>query len=273
MRHLPDFQFPFLLTLGRQLLVRLGRFGRCVGILLFAAIALSGCVDADVGVRFEDPNRGEIIQHIQLGERLQSLSGSSLQQWLRAIEQQAASVGGTVQKATNQELTIKIPFTSGNELAEKFNQFFGVFNQELLTEANRLPRIESQLTLSHSNFLLLERDRLVYTVDLRSLGVLSASGDVLVSPTSLINLQFQLETPWGARSIIKTDTLRPRSLKGGKTLIWTLIPGQQNTLETIFWMPNPLGIGAALIIVLVLLGIFLKYPQVANKRPSPSPFL
>lgn len=224
------------------------------------AIALVGCVDSDVGVRFESPNRGEIVQQIQLGERLKNTSSSSLQGWTHTLEQQAAEVGGKVQQSS-QGLRVKIPFTSSEELAQKFNQFFAVFNQAESAQESRLPAIESELIVQHSNFLLLQRDRLTYNVDLRSLGV-STNGNVLVSPATLINLQFQLETPWGARSIVKPDTLRPLSLKGGKKLIWTLTPGEQNTIEIVFWMPQPLGIGAVAIALLVWVGRFFKYPQV-----------
>jgi len=231
-------------------------------VILAISVALSGCVDSDVGVHFHSPSRGEIIQQIQFGERLQSLSGESLPQWIRLVERQASAVGGSVQEDAKQRLTVRIPFTSSDELEQKFNQFFGdVLNEKLLPNGVSLPTINSHLQVSHSNFLLLERDRLRYNIDLRSLGVLSSSGNVLVSPASLIQLQFHLETPWGARNIVRSETLRPLSLKGNKKLIWNLIPGEQNTLETVFWMPNTLGIGAVLIVGLVLLGMFLKYPQ------------
>lgn len=238
-------------------------------VMLGLAIALSGCVESDVGVHFQSPNRGEIVQHIEWSERLQSLSGARVMQWMQQVERQAGAVGGTVQKEVDQALTIKIPFTSSDELEQKFNQFAnGIFNPELWLENSNLPLMASQLQVDHSNFLLLERDRLTYNIDLRALGV-SSSGNLLVSPTALIRLQFYLETPWGARSVIRSDTLRPRSLQGGKRLIWNLIPGEQNTLETVFWLPNPLGLGTLVIVGLVLLGIFLKYPQwLADGQPS-----
>ncbi|MDX2244097.1 MAG: DUF3153 domain-containing protein [Leptolyngbyaceae cyanobacterium bins.302] len=231
-------------------------------LVAIVAIVLAGCVKSDVGVQFDSPNRGEIVQQIQFDERLQRLSGDSLLQWIRAVERRVSEVGGSAQKAADQTLTIKIPFTNSDELEQKFNQFFeSVFNQEQLVRGVSLPAIASHLTVTHSNFLLLEREHLTYAVDLRSLGVLSSSGDVLISPASLIRLQFQLKTPWGARSVGKESSLRPRSLQGSKTLIWSLTPGEQNTIEAVFWMPNPIGIGTLLILLLVFLGRFLKYPQ------------
>jgi len=253
--------FAFIPSFWRKLGLKPSSLKPFLGLVCVVAIALSGCVESDVSVHFDSPNRGEIVQHIQFSERLQNLSGSSLQEWTRTLERQAAAVGGKVQKVSPQAVEVKIGFTSSEELEQKFNQFFAIFNQAEFV-GSRLPSITSELTIAHSNFLLLERDRLTYTIDLRSLGVVSTSGEVLVSPVSLIDLQFGLETPWGARSIANTNTLKPRSLKGNKKLIWTLIPGEENTLETVFWMPNPLGLGTVAIVLLIFVGRFFKYPQV-----------
>jgi hypothetical protein len=231
-------------------------------LMLVLTLALSGCVESDLGVRFYSPNRGEILQQIQLSETLQKASGDSLQQWMRQLEQQVSAVGGSVQRPSRQALTITIPFTSSDELEAKFNQFLnGVFNPERVARETSLPVIESHLQVTHNNFLLVERDRLRYDIDLRSLGIASSSGNLLVSPASLIRLQFYLETPWGARTVGRPESLRPLSLQTGKKLVWNLIPGEQNTLETVFWMPNPLGIGAVVILGLVILGTILKYSQ------------
>ncbi|EKQ66975.1 Protein of unknown function (DUF3153) [Leptolyngbyaceae cyanobacterium JSC-12] len=236
-----------------------------VGLL---AIGLMGCVESDVNLRFESPNRGEIIQHIQLSDRFKALNVGSIEQWIKTIERRAAIVGGQVQRTTNEGLLVKIPFTSSAELEQKFNQFFGsVFSQEQPLDGVSLPAIASRLTVKHGNFLLLERNKLWYEVDLRSLGVASSTGDLLVSPASLIKLEFKLETPWGARSVNGVAKLQARYEK--QQLVWKLIPGEQNTLESVFWMPSPLGIGAVLILALVLVGQFLKYPRSLNSS-SPS---
>lgn len=235
---------------------------RGIGLGLLTIVLLSGCVKADANIRFESPNRGEIIQHIQIGERLKTLSGDTVQQWVRTIERQAVALGGQVQHPSKQDLTVKIPFNNSDDLQEKFNQFFaGIFVPEASAEANLLPTIQSSLTIAHSNLLLLERHHLQYNVDLRSLGLLSANGDILVSPASLITLEFKLETPWGARSVVKPENIQPRSRRGSHELIWTLVPGENNLIETVFWMPNPIGIGAIVILLLVFVGKFLKQSQ------------
>lgn len=249
----------------------LSRLSRC-WVMILLALVLSGCVDSTIGIRFDHANRGEIVQYIQLGERLKNFGSSALQQWSQAMEQQAAHLGGKVTFTAEQDLIVKIPFTSSADLEKKFNQFLGtVLNQDSETATGtELSTIASHLKVEHSNWLLAERDRLVYDIDLRSLGVASAQGEILVSPANLIQLEFQLETPWGARNYYGDGMNRPRILQQGHQLIWSLIPGKQNVLEAVFWLPSPLGIGTVGIILLVALGIFLKSTQAVQEAATPN---
>jgi hypothetical protein len=231
--------------------------------LLLLSISLSGCIDYDVAIQYHSPNQGEFVQHIQLSERLKTLNREAQQQWIKAIQKTTQTLGGKFQPSPDSGLTVTIPFSSSAELEKKFNQFYSVLGKSpLLGETkSSIPAVTGHLTIQRSNFILLERNRLRYEVDLRSLGVRSTDGDVLVSPTSLIAIEFKLNTPWGSRSSANSETLRPRSLSNGKKLIWTLIPGAENLIDTTFWMPNPLGFGTLAILLFVLLGKFLKYPQ------------
>jgi hypothetical protein len=239
--------------------------------LLLMVLVLSGCVDSTVGIRFDHATQGEIVQQIQFGERLKNFGGSALEDWSQAVKERASSLGGEVTYTTEQGLTAKIPFTSSADLEQKFNQFFGtVLNQDPEMTTGGLSTIAAHLTVEHGNWLVAERDRLVYEIDLRSLGFASAQGEVLVSPANLINLEFQLETPWGARNYYGDGMNRPRVLQAGHKLIWTLIPGKQNLLETVFWLPSPLGIGTVGIILLVALGLFLKSPPPIQETASPN---
>ncbi|HEY9615984.1 MAG TPA: DUF3153 domain-containing protein [Microcoleaceae cyanobacterium] len=236
-------------------------------VLLLAPLLLTGCVDYGINIRFHHPNRGEIVQHIQLGERLSSLGGVAIQEWLQTIEQRSRSLGGHVKRLSDQEMLVQIPFGSSDELETKFNQFFHPTDAQgqSAVERTTLPEIDSHLTVSHSNFLLVERDHLAYDLDVRSLGVTSAEGNVLVSPTSLIDLEFRLNTPWGAQSAISTDTLPPIASPDGTNMLWRLVPGDKNHLEATFWMPNWLGIGTVIILLLVGLGMYLKSSRRAKK--------
>lgn len=254
----------------RRFLRFLARF-RLVWVMLLASLLLSGCVQYDVGVNFDNPNHGEIKQHIKLGERLTSFSGDSAQEWLNSIERRARQLQGKTKRISNQEITVTIPFNNGAELEEKFNEFFnpaGKKNSESGTSiAAELPNIDSRLSLTQNNLLLLLRNRLSYDLDLRSLSLISTNGNLLVSAGDILELEFSLNTPWGARSV-ETDSnaIHPESYQKGRMLVWKLKPSQLNHLEVVFWLPSPIGIGAIVIILFVAAGIYVRY----NFMPDPT---
>ena len=249
-----------LLLFCRRILGRL----RGLWVILLSSLLLSGCVQYDVGVNFEGQHRGAITQHIKLGEQLTSFSNEQATEWLRSIEQRARQLQGKTKRLSDEEIVVTIPFNNGQELASKFNQFFNPVEQKKsssqTTQAVDLPQLESKLLLDQGNFLLVQRDRLSYDLDLRSLGVLSSKGNVIVSPSSLLDLKFSLETPWGARSIEKAENaIHPEVYDDGHQLVWKLQPGQLNHIEAVFWLPSPLGVGTLAIALFILGGFYLKY--------------
>ena len=260
----------------RRLVWGLAR-SRLVWVMLLASLLLSGCVQYDVGVNFDNPHRGEIVQHIKLGERLTSFSGDSAQEWLNSIERRAQQLQGKT-KRSNQEVTVTIPFNNGAELEAKFNEFFnstGKKNSETVTStASELPNIGSHMSLAQNNLLLLLRNRLSYDLDLRSLSLISSNGNLLISPGEILELEFSLNTPWGARSVGKDEfAITPESFQLGRQLVWKLKPGQLNHLEAVFWLPSPIGIGTVVIILFVAAGIYLRYnfmpdPTIQPTRPA-----
>ncbi len=244
---------------------------RLVWIILFVSLLLSGCVKYDVGVNFDRPNHGEIVQHIKLGERLTSFSGDSATQWLSSIERRAKQLEGKVLRLSPEEVTVTIPFNNGADLQEKFNQFFNPVEPKNSTQApQELPKIESKLNLDQNNLLLLLRNHLSYDLDLRSLSLIANNGNVLVSPGSVFDLEFSLDTPWGGKSIEKSEnSIHPETYANGQQMLWKLQPGQLNHVEVVFWMPDYLGIGTVFICLFVALGIFLRY----SFMPDPQTFL
>lgn len=243
---------------------------RLVWIMLLASLLLSGCVKYDVSVNFNRPSQGEIVQHIKLGERLTSFSGDSATQWLSSIEQRAKQLQGKV-KRSPEEITVSIPFDNGADLEEKFNQFFNPVESKNSPKAvEELPTIDSKLNLSQNNLLLLLRNHLSYDLDLRSLSLIANNSNVLVSPGSVFDLEFSLNTPWGGRSIEKSEnSIHPETNSNGRQMVWKLQPGQRNHIEVVFWMPDFLGIGTVSICLFVALGIFLRY----SFMPDPQTFL
>lgn len=218
----------------------------------------------DLEINFAGQGGGEVRQHLQLTGSLAASQKS--QSWLEQIQRQVKQVGGRTQKINPQEVEVILPFANGMDLAKKLNRFF----QPLAEGADQaqsipLPAIASHLEVAEQNFLLLFRDRLSYDLDLRSLGVQSATGDVLLSPSSLLEMRFNLKTPWGARSLSSpaapTTLINPGVQRQGRTLTWQLQPGYINHLEAAFWYPSPLGFGTIAIILLVGVGWYFKYGQ------------
>ncbi|MBD2607863.1 DUF3153 domain-containing protein [Scytonema hofmannii FACHB-248] len=240
-----------------------------VCLVLLASVLLSGCVQYQVGVNFENSNRGELVQHIKLAQRLTSFSGDSVDEWLNSIERRARKEEGKVRRLSQSEIIVTIPFSSGEELQTKFNEFFNPkINQKAEvkgTSDSELPKIESNLLLFQNNFLLLVRNRLIYDVDLRSLSLIASNGNVLEAAGSILDLEFSLKTPWGARNIQQTESaISPE--KSQNKLVWKPIPGQLNHIEIVFWLPSPLGIGSLFIILFVVGGLYLRY----TFMPDPS---
>ncbi|NEP11393.1 MAG: DUF3153 domain-containing protein [Symploca sp. SIO2C1] len=241
----------------------LGRL-RILSVIILIPLLLSGCVKYDVGINFAGQHHGEIVQHIKLGERLTNFSNSQTTEWLKSIERRARKLRGRTKHVGDQEIIVTIPFNNGAELSSKFNQFFNPIEKKgyrsKAVESIDLPNFDSKFRLDQGNFLLVQRNHLSYDLDLRSLGVLSENGDIVVSPNSLLDLQFSLETPWGARNIEESaNAIIPESYDDGHQLVWQLQPGQLNHIEVIFWLPSPLGVGSIVILLLVLGGFYLKY--------------
>jgi hypothetical protein len=235
-------------------------------------LALTGCVRYEVGVNFEDQHHGEIVQHIKLGQQLTSLSQSEVNKWLNSIESRAAKLQGKARKVSAQEIAVTIPFNNGKELVNKFNQFFNPNSQQMPPSAKGdeldLVQLKSELAIQQSNLLVLERNRLSLKVDLRALGVLSNQGNIIVSPGSLIDLEFALNTTWGAYAITGENVLIPEIGEEGHQLVWHLQPGQINNIEAVFWLPNFLGIGTFGIIFLMIAGFYLKYKRWPLLEPT-----
>lgn len=246
-------------------------------LVLAVSLLLSGCVEYDVGVNFNNSNSGQLVQHIKLGEQLTSFSGDYVYEWLNSIERRARKLEGTAKRISREEVVVTIPFSNGKELQTKFNEFFNSGRQQT-TEAgaaanSELPKIESNLLVVQNNFLLAVRNELIFDLDLRSLSLIASKGNVLADAGAILDLEFGLKTPWGAKNIQRVETAPQPENKGGQ-LVWKLQPGELNHIEVVFWLPSPLGIGALLITLFVWGGIYLRYtfmpePQVqfATKPP------
>ena len=232
---------------------------------------LSGCVRYDVGINFKNQHQGTIVQHIQLGEQLTNFSQSEANKWLSSIEGRAKKLQGKTKRVSSQEIVVTIPFSNGKELASKFNQFFNPIpnkNSTSAVDTLDLVQLNSEMFLNQKNFLFFERDSLNLSVDLRALGMISDQGNLIVSPGELINLEFDLNTPYGSRSIVSENNLNSEFTNDSHKLVWQLKPGQINKIEAVFWVPSNLGIGTVFIILIVWAGFYLKYSFQSKRNPA-----
>lgn len=65
-----------------------------------------------------------MIQHIKLGEQLTNFSEKEGNAWLNSIERRALKLQGKSKRLSQDELVVTIPFSNGQDLVKKFNQFF-----------------------------------------------------------------------------------------------------------------------------------------------------
>lgn len=231
-------------------------------IILCLATLLTGCVDYQVGVNFATPYSGEITQQIKVSDQLSNLAPSETKKWLNSLEKRSRKLDGKVKKLNTQELLLTIPFGNGAELAEKFNQLFQTNimpNATIPKEKLDLIKLNSEVSIHQSNLVFVERNSLDLAIDLRALKVLTQQDRIVINPDAVADLKFQLTTPWIAHSISNADNLQPTNNTLQKSLVWQLNPGEINQIEAVFWLPSPLGIGAAIIILLTILAYLLKY--------------
>lgn len=225
-------------------------------------MSLTGCVRYDVGINFNSPHHGEIVEQIKIGQQLDNIDHSDLKKWLNSIESRAYELQGKVKKSNPEELSIAIPFNNGKELTTKFNKLFHstIPNSPAMAteEIPELLKLDSQIGLRQNNLVFLERNTLEMIVDLRALDILAHQGKIDVESDRLIDLEFRLNTPWIAHAVLGEDNLQPIP-DPGKQLVWHLQPGKINHLKAVFWLPSPIGIGAAVIILLMIVGFYLKY--------------
>ncbi len=233
------------------------------------AFALSGCIKYETGINFYSLNDGEIIERIQLGKQLNTFSQTAVSTWLASIEQRTKQAQGRLERISDRELTVTIPFHNTRELVTKIDRYF---NPEPTADRPQ-SQLNSQLHIDQNNFLLVVRNHLKYDIDLRAIAV-PASTD---RTTNAVDLNFSLQSSWGVKSISPATEINSSDLTNlvsevavtpifvqhqtDRRISWQLQPGKLNHIEAFFWLPNPLGIGTILIIIITIGGYYLKYRQ------------
>jgi hypothetical protein len=221
------------------------------------AIGLSGCVKYDTGVTFSSLNYGEIVEHIQLGEQLNSFNQKAVQTWIASIEQRTKQAEGKLERISDRDFKVIIPFNNVQQLVAKIDRYFNPTPVDREDKA----KFNAHMQINQSNFLLAVRNQLIYDIDLRSLSLKSSDSQVAVAAQNFVDLNFRLQSPWGVTSSDAPENLVGVNVPNQNQVQWQLKPGELNHLDAIFWLPNPLGIGAILIILISGGGYYLKYRQ------------
>jgi Protein of unknown function (DUF3153) len=245
---LPRFISPWLNSINRQLSILV-----CV-----VAIALSGCVKYDTGINFHGFNDGEIVQHLQLDDRLNSFNPQAVTAWLKSIEARTRQAQGRLIRLSDREFEIVIPFASTQELVTKTNRFF---NPNPPTNNGTASKFSAHLQIEQSNWLAIVKNHLIFDVDLRGIATANTDAKVAIAANNFVDLKFRIQSPWGIQTTeLSTSPNLVKTTQGNQTT-WQLRPGQIERIDTIFWLPNPLGIGAIAIMLTSMFGYYLKYRQ------------
>ncbi len=221
------------------------------------SIALSGCVKYDTGINFSSLNYGEIVQHIQVGEQLNSFSQQAVKTWIASIEARTKAADGRIEYVNAGEVNVIIPFNNARELVEKIDGYFNSTSSSSQDDSS----FKAHMQIQQNNFFLVVRNHLTYDINLRSQVVKSTDPKVSIASGDLLDLNFTIQSPWGVTSAKLPDSIEGIAGTNDRQKSWKLESGKMNHLEAFFWLPNPLGIGSIVIIFISILGYYFKYRE------------
>jgi Protein of unknown function (DUF3153) len=221
-------------------------------IFLTIAIGLSGCVKYDTGINFTNLSDGEIVEHIQLGEQLNSFSQNAVKTWIASIKQRTIQAQGHLERLSDREYKVTIPFNNPEELVTKIDRYFNPNSTQSETK--------SQIQIERRNLLLITRNHLTYDIDLRSLSIDVADPKVSIDAANSVNLDFSISSPWGVKNIDIQNAATIAS-SDARQITWQLKPGKVNHIDAVFWLPNLLAVGAVAIGLISAIGYYIKYRQ------------
>ncbi len=211
---------------------------------------LGGCVDYDLGIRFDSQTQGSLSQTLHLNDPLLTLNETGADELFQQFTVSAKALSGKVSKLDENTLQIVLPFHNGAQLVERFNAFYG--GDKGGVHLPGLPGISARLGLRQNNYIFALRNHLTYDLQVERA---DQPGDSTLSDMSWLNLDFHLTTPWGL-----TAAAGPVAISvTDHTVTWHLAANQPQHIEATFWVPSPIGIGAGAIALICLLGYYIKY--------------
>jgi hypothetical protein len=246
--------------------------------LLVLPLLLSGCLRYDLTLRFDHQTHGEIQQTIALSDRGAALAQPTLAPWLAILKARSHPLGGHLSQAPP-TTTLTVPFGTAADLSDRFQQLFATPDASGQENHSDLPlptpgspprlqlpgwgTVPFDLAIDQTNWLLISRTHLTYTLDLQELP--TNQTDSAADPWA--DLHFRLQVPWGLAHISPAAT--PPTVQDATGATWQLQPGHITRIDAVFWLPNVLAIGTLGIIALVLAGYGLRYRILNPKFPTP----
>ncbi|MBT9316852.1 DUF3153 domain-containing protein [Leptothoe spongobia] len=208
-------------------------------IVMALALCLSGCVDYQLGIQFDSQTHGVLVQTLHLDERFVALNSEVRQQWLQVFIEEAKTFSGKVNTLDDGTLQVRIDFNNGADLVKKFNQLFS--EDGLMTQVPGAPPLLAHLELTQKNWGVALLNQLHADIDLSALKADTAVGDGgALDRWRTLDLSFQIGSM-------------------GEPNRWPLKPGQVNTIDTTFWVPSSIGIGAGVITLLCAGGYGVRH--------------
>lgn len=216
--------------------------------IISCVLLLTGCLQYDLDIQFDSQTHGQLLQRLHW-RGAEVFTRAEWSEGFQVLRDRTAAVGGTTRFLDEQTVEIAIPFNNGAELETKFNEFFAP--QAAATPFTLLggEPVAAQLSLHQGNWFGVIFNHINMQFDLTAVPDLTNTGLPLLQGQQLLTGRVQVAAPW-VRSL--TGELMPSAQ-------WTLVPGKVNEIEADFWVPSPIGIGAAAIALLVLVGYALKY--------------
>lgn len=208
-------------------------------LIVALSLGLSGCIDYQLGIQFDSQTHGMLIQTLHLDDQFVALNGEARQQWLQTFIKEANLFSGSVLSLDDGRLQVQIDFYNGADLVETFNQLFA--ETGLMSQVPGAPPLLAHLELTQQNWGVALLNHLHAEIDLSALKADSAIGNGgALDRWRTLNLSFQINSIAENRQ-------------------WSLQPGRVNTIDTTFWVPSPIGIGALLIGLLCAAGYGARY--------------
>jgi len=209
-------------------------FAVVVLVLILLGLLLGGCGAAHTELRFAGPGR------LQLSERLQ-LEGPVPSPWQRRLRDSLQRQGFN-QSQLGPELVLRGPVLPSRQALEQLNLAFS----QAAAQAS-LPLPPPQLHLQSRNWLLALEERYDLVFDLRQL-----------EPWGALDLALELEG-LNARAVELAAPEPVQPHRRGPALLWPLQAGSSNRLVLHLWRWNPLGLGAVLVAVVLVLSLGLQH--------------